>query len=68
MAAIVTHQLTLGEVAKRFGVQLWQVRRLYERGILPEPARIGHFRIVGEHELAAIESALRSAGYLEAGR
>lgn len=54
---------TLGQVAERFGVQLWQVRRLYERGILPEPERVGTSRVVGQKDLAGIERALREAGY-----
>jgi transposase-like protein len=56
--------ITLGAVARKYGVQVWQVRRLFERRILPEPARIGHYRVVRADELPAIEMALREAGYL----
>jgi DNA-binding transcriptional MerR regulator len=57
--------MTLGQVAARFGVQVWQVRRLYERGLLPPAVRVGAYRTVTETELPAIEQALRQAGYLK---
>jgi hypothetical protein len=56
--------LTLGDVARRFGCDLWQVRSLYTRGILPEPARVGIYRTVKEDDVPAIEAALRKAGYI----
>ena len=31
--------LTIGDVARRFACQPWQVRRLFERGLLPPAAR-----------------------------
>jgi hypothetical protein len=55
---------TLGAVAKRYGVRLWQVRRLYERRILPEPARLGLYRVVTDADLPTIHRALIAAGYL----
>jgi DNA-binding transcriptional MerR regulator len=56
--------LTIGAVAEHFGVLAWQVRRLFERGILPPAARVGH-RVVDQTGLPKIETALRQAGYLE---
>jgi DNA-binding transcriptional MerR regulator len=56
--------LTLGNVAKQLGVPIWAIRRLYERGILPEPARVALYRVVSADDLPAIEVALRRAGYL----
>ncbi len=58
------HVLTLGVVARRLGCQLWQVRRLFERGILPEPTRVGTYRVVRATDLPVIARALRSVGYL----
>ncbi len=58
--------LTLGAVAKRFGCRQWQVRRLFERGLLPEPPRVGAYRVIAEADLPAVEDALRRAGYLPA--
>ena len=57
--------LTIGEVATRFGLQMWQVRRLFERGFLPEPDRVGVNRVVPEGDMPKIEKALREAGYLK---
>jgi hypothetical protein len=56
--------LTLGSVARRYGLSVWQVRRIYERGLMPPAARAGMYRIVTEGQLPAIEAALRQAGYL----
>jgi hypothetical protein len=62
----MTLPLTIGQVARRFGVAAWKVRRLYESGRLQEPSRVGAYRVVGADELPAIEAALREAGYLPA--
>ena len=56
--------LTLGGVARRYGCRVWQVRRVFERGFLPEPTRFGIYRIVHERDLPQVEAALRAAGYL----
>jgi DNA-binding transcriptional MerR regulator len=58
--------LTMGAIARRYGVTQWQVRRLFERRLLPEPARVGAYRVVDESDLPAVERALREAGYLSA--
>jgi DNA-binding transcriptional MerR regulator len=55
---------TIGAVGRRYGVPPWQVRRLFERRLLPEPRRFGAYRMVTEDELPRIEEALRRAGYL----
>jgi DNA-binding transcriptional MerR regulator len=55
---------TTGDIAKRLGCQVWQIRRLYERGLLREPARAGAYRVVAESDVPAVEQALRIAGYL----
>jgi DNA-binding transcriptional MerR regulator len=61
---MTTAPLTIGAVARQFGCHPWQVRRLYERGLLAEPARVGAYRVVTADDLPRIESALRQAGYL----
>jgi DNA-binding transcriptional MerR regulator len=38
--------LTLGAAAQRLGCQAWQIRRLFERGLLPEPPRVGAYRVL----------------------
>ncbi len=62
----VTRVLTLGDVARHYGCPVWAVRRLYERGLLPEPARVGVYRVAAEADLPAIGAALADAGYLTA--
>jgi DNA-binding transcriptional MerR regulator len=57
------NQLTIGAVADHFGVAPWQVRRLFERGMLPPAARVGAYRVVDPSDLPKIEGALREAGY-----
>lgn len=56
--------MTLGQVADNLGVQVWRVRRLYERGILPEPPRFQRSRLVRRDDLPAVKEALEKAGYL----
>jgi hypothetical protein len=57
---------TIGGLAKRYGLPAWKVRRIFERGLIPEPARLGAYRVVAVRELPQIEDALRKAGYLKA--
>ena len=46
-------------------VKAWQVRRVYETGLLPEPeARLGTYRLIRSSDLPRLEDALRKAGYL----
>jgi len=56
--------LSLGQVATRFDCRTWQVRRIYERGLLPEPDRLGIYRIIWADKLDQVEAALRAAGYI----
>lgn len=56
--------MTLGAIARHFGVRPWMVRRLFERGLLPPAARLGMFRVVSESDLPLVETALLGAGYL----
>ena len=53
-----------GQAALHFGVLEWQVLQLYKRGLVPEPERLGRFRMIGCEQLPAIGAALRAAGYL----
>lgn len=57
--------LTLGEVATHFGVLDWKVRRLFQRGLLPQAQRFGRYRVFEKKELPTIAKALREAGYLK---
>lgn len=59
--------LTVGAAARHFGVPAWQVRRLFERNLLPPAPRVGAYRVIAAADLAAVGRALREAGYLPAG-
>lgn len=56
--------LTLGEVADQLGCRLWQVRRLYERGLVPPAMRVRGMRVIYEEQMPAIKMELQKAGYL----
>jgi hypothetical protein len=56
--------LTIPTVAARYGVPVWLLRRLYDRGAFPAPPRVGLYRIIDPDDLPAVEAALRAAGYL----
>lgn len=57
--------LTTREAGKRLGADDWMVRRVFERGFLPEPPRLGSRRIVRASELPALKKALIAGGYLK---
>ena len=57
---------TLGDLARRWKLPLWKVRRPYELKLLPDPPRAGCYRRVTERDLPALEAALRRLGYLPA--
>lgn len=61
-----TAVMTLGDIARLFGRPIWMVRRCFERGLLPEPARLGVYRVVPAADLPLVEDAMRRAGYLPA--
>jgi hypothetical protein len=56
---------TTGQVAKRLGVEVWQLLRTIRLGHLAEPIRLGHFRVWVADDLPRVEAALRKAGYLK---
>jgi hypothetical protein len=56
---------TTGALALRYGCETWQVRRLFERRLLPPAERVGSYRVVDEADLPKVEQALRDAGYLK---
>jgi hypothetical protein len=56
--------ITIPSVARYLGVAPWQVRRLFERRLLPEPPRAGLVRLIKRSDLPVIEDLLRKVGYL----
>jgi hypothetical protein len=64
-ATLTDKLLTLGDVAQRLGCQLWQVARVIDRGLYPQPARIGCYRVLSVDDLPAMRAALVRAGFLK---
>jgi hypothetical protein len=58
--------MTTAEVGRELGMTTWQVRRLFERRLLAEPARCGPYRAIRRVDLPKIRRAAAAAGYLEA--
>ena len=52
------------DVADLLGTQEWRVRRLFESGTLPEPARFAGKRAIRGESLPAIVDALRRRNWL----
>ncbi len=64
----MSHSITTGMISKRFNVPVWQVLQAIRRGFLPEPPRVGVYRVWAEGDLPSVRVALVRAGYLrEAG-
>jgi DNA-binding MarR family transcriptional regulator len=59
--------LTTGELAKLCNADAWQVLAAIRRGFLPEPLRIGHFRLWTPSDVDRVVQALTAAGYLPRG-
>jgi hypothetical protein len=66
-ATLTDNLLTLGDVAQRLGCQLWQVARVIDRGLFPQPARVGCYRVLSLDDLPAMRAALIKAGFLKEG-
>ncbi|MCI0741057.1 MAG: hypothetical protein L0Y72_18590 [Gemmataceae bacterium] len=56
----------LGTAAKLLGCDPWKLHRLFERGLTPQPQRVGRYRVLRVADLPRIKRALEAAGYLEA--
>jgi hypothetical protein len=67
IVAVSTVPMAIGQVAKHFGVRASQVRRLFTTGVLPEPDRVGAYRVFWAKDLPKIREALKRAGHLPHG-
>lgn len=55
-----------GDVARLTGATPWQVARLFEDGVVPEPAgKFGHCRAISRAELPGIIRGLARRGWLK---
>jgi hypothetical protein len=52
------------DVARLLGVQRWQIQRIYENGVLPEPQRFAGKRMISGTDLPPLIDALRTRGFL----
>jgi hypothetical protein len=70
MSDTLTHEqdeYTTGELARMWGAHLWQVRRLFEDRLLPEPKRrVGRYRLIPAADLPKVKAALVKRGYIAA--
>ena len=57
--------LTIGEVADQLGCQAWKIRRVIRDGLLPEPDRLGTYRVFLASDIPRVRAALKTAGYLK---
>jgi hypothetical protein len=57
---------TTGDICRQFGLMPWQILQAIKRGYLPEPQRIGQYRIWTDDELDDVRQALADAGYIPA--
>lgn len=58
--------MALRPAAQLLGVEFWQIQRIFELGLLPQPARFGNVRVVTKSQLPEIRAALIKRGYLPA--
>jgi DNA-binding MarR family transcriptional regulator len=56
--------LTTEDIARLVGVRRWQVLAAIRRGFLPEPRRIGCYRVWTSADVDRVGKALEAAGYL----
>jgi hypothetical protein len=65
-AATATDRLlTTGEVAKRLGLDAWQVTRLIDRGLIAPPPKFGRYYVFSPGDLPQLRAAAVGAGYLD---
>jgi hypothetical protein len=55
----------LGDLARRYGIPVWKLRRVFELQRFPEPPRVGFNRVLADSQLPAFEQVLRELGYLK---
>ena len=58
-------QFTTREIADILGAEEWQVRRLFESGVLPEPNRFAGKRVIQGSMIPRIVDQLRDRGWLQ---
>ena len=59
------HCRSTADVARQVGCRPWHIRRICEKGLLPEPPRVGRQRAFRPSDLPALRAALAKVGYLK---
>ena len=59
--------LSVTTAAAAIGIAAWQLRNLFKRGLVDEPARLGHSRVITPDQLPRLRRAAQAAGYLKGG-
>lgn len=59
------NNLSVGQVADRFGLPPWKISRLFELRALPEPGSFAGRRVIPESWLGKIEAELIARGWIE---
>lgn len=55
---------TIGDLARRWGLPAWAVRRAADRELQDPPCRAGGYRLLNPDEVNRVERALQLAGKL----
>jgi hypothetical protein len=63
-AAKAKAELSTGEAARLLDLAGWQIVRLFRRGLVGEPARVGRYRVIRRADLPKLRAAAIAAGYL----
>jgi hypothetical protein len=63
----VKSEYTVGDLARRWGIEEWKIRRVFDCGDLPQPRRFGLYRIIPSEDVHALVEALKARGYLPEG-
>ena len=61
----MSNNFSTRELADMLGTQTWRVRRLFEDGTLPEPARFAGRRVIPGTQIPQIVDELRRRGWIE---
>jgi hypothetical protein len=54
-----------GDLLRMYGWPSRAIRRIFERGLLPDPPGVGPYRMIPVDEIGRLKSALEAAGYVK---
>jgi len=65
---ITSDDVLIGSVADEVGIDSWRLRMLADRGLCPQPQRLGRIRVFKRSDIPAIREAAHLAGYIRSER